>query len=156
MSRKIDHKNLSDDDKIYLAQRGQLSTDIMSTEDQRALLDPQAGALSLYDRAHTGDVNLANVTKEDLEAELEKRQAAEKEAGVPDIKPEGLAAAEGVDDDESDPLEAPYNTPENTKGLLILEINRRNEYREDDDQLDNTGKKDELAAELDRDDAESE
>src|SRR6478672_2600182 len=95
MSRVIDMDNLDEDDKLYLAQRGQLPTDVASVEEQRQMLDPEAQALALEDRANTGDVNLANVSKEYLEAELARRREAEAEVDTLALmSKEGLEGAE--------------------------------------------------------------
>lgn len=140
MSREIDTtKPLSDDDKRYLAQRGQLTGH--SVEDQRKLLDPELSSVSLHDLANTGDVNLRNVSKEDLEAELELRRQAEEDAGLPILKPDGIRTEEV----------APYSAW--TKADLILETQARNEKRDEDDQFLIGGNKAELVQQLEDDDA---
>lgn len=162
MSRKVDPNNpsLSEEDKRYLASRAQLPTSVMSVEEQRQLLDPEQNALSLENRANTGDVNTANISTEALEEEL-KRRRAEQEAVVPKElfgSTSGAAPDEDEDDDDDDALEPPYDAEGVTKAMLLTEINRRNQGRDDEDKISVVGTKPELAAALaeDDDDAEDE
>lgn len=154
MSRDVDPnaKKLSDDDKMYLAQRGQLSTDVMSEADQRKMLRHDAPTLD--ELANTGTVNTAGISTEDLEAELQKRRD---EAEAVDTKklftnPGGVAGAAA---DEDEPLEPPYD--QYNKGQLSAEIERRNDEREDEEDYDDmplSGTKGELVDRLDEDDAQ--
>lgn len=150
MSRKIDMENLSQDDKVYLAQRGLLSTDIASVEEQRSWLDPEANARTLDQIANTGDVNVANLTTEELEAELERRRAEAKAGQQPKLEPVGAKQATV----EEDPAEESYN--DWNKAQLIAELQARNENRPEDEQFPIGGNKGELVALLEGDDAEQE
>ena len=155
MSRDVDPnaKNLSDDDKLYLAQRGQLPTDVMSVEDQRKLLDPSGAGPSVLELGNTGTV--ATMTTDELEAELERRRAEvvdPKKLADLMTNPGGLKGAEADEEDEDDgPLEAPYD--QYSKAKLSAELARRNEERDEDDQLALSGNKQELVDRLDEDDA---
>lgn len=150
MSRKIDMDKLSDDDKLYLAQRGELPTDVMSDEDQRKLLDPEQGRQTLDQIANTGDVNLAGVTVEELEAELEKRREVQE-----DVNPQKLLKPEGKEAALAEETDRPYS--DWSKAELSTEIIARNEQRPEDDQLHTGGTKSELIAVLEaNDEAESE
>jgi hypothetical protein len=145
MSRVIDMDNLDEDDKLYLAQRGQLPTDVASVEEQRQMLDPEAQALALEDRANTGDVNLANVSKEYLEAELARRREAEAE-----VDTLALMSKEGLEGAEDNGTEDYSGW---TKSQLLAEIADRNEKRDSDQELSLVGNKADLIAALEADDA---
>lgn len=145
MSREIDMANLSEDDKLYLAQRGQLPADVASVEEQRQMLDPEAQALALEDRANTGDVNLANVSKEYLEAELARRREAEAE-----VDTLALMSKEGLEGAEDSGTEDYSGW---TKSQLLAEIADRNEKRDSDQELSLVGNKADLIAALEADDA---
>lgn len=152
MSRQVDpnSSNLSKEDKLYLAARGQLPVSTMPVEEQRQLLDPDAPTLE--QRANTGDVNTVNISKEEFEELQKLRAAAEKATDAKKLF--GSTSGAGDDEDESDdePLEAPYD--QYTNAQLRAEIERRNEDREDDEKLALTGTKPELVERLDEDDAE--
>jgi len=156
VSREIDtSKSLSDDDKLYLAQRGQLSTDVMSVQEQRELLDPENAGPSTLQLANTGTV--ATMTVEELEAALADKRKAHEETDPQKLftNPGGLAgaaASSDSDEDDEEALEAPYD--QYTKGELSAELIRRNETRSDDDQLPISGTKQELVDALDEDDSE--
>jgi hypothetical protein len=152
MSRKIDMDNLDDDDKLYLAQRGQLPTDVMSREEQRLLLNPEEANQATM-LANTGTANTAGLTTEQLEEELERRRAAEVTDPRTLFGQEGVAGALAGEEDE-DTLEPPYD--QYTKSELLAELSRRNDNREDDNQLPLSGNKDDLVARLDEDDADEE
>lgn len=158
MSREVDPnaKNLSDDDKIYLIQRGLMPTSVMSVQEQRKLVDPDLASLSLEERANTGDVNTDNLSIEQLEELLEARRAAEVKDPRELMKPAGEAAAtrDGDDEDESDgePLEPPYD--QYTNAQLRAELDRRNEDRDEDEKLPLSGSKAELVSRLEEDDSE--
>lgn len=127
MSRKIDMDNLSDDDKIYLAQRGQLPESVASIAEQREMLTAEPAPLDAV--ANTGTVNTANLSVEELEALLKKARAAAK------VDPKTLmkkpAAEAALAEEEEEGLEPPYD--QYTKGQLYAEIARRNEGRADED-----------------------
>lgn len=154
MSRQIDMSDSgswSDEDKLYLAQRDLLPTDVVSVEDQRKLLDPELSTISWDDRANTGDVNTDNLTKEELVAALEKRGEEE------DFDPRKLFTKEGkagalaeVEDSEVDDYESW------TKDDLLTELGNRNDQREADgeDPLPLSGNKADLVARLREDDGE--
>jgi hypothetical protein len=160
-----DPDSWDDDDKAYLAQRGELPVDVMSVDDQRRLLDPEQNG----ERLLTGQLgNTGNAVEvmstEALEAELERRRAAQP-LDVDTEKlfnPEGLAGAsrgaEEDDDDTSDPLEPPYD--QYRKGELSAEIQRRNEAAtaedEDAETMPLSGSKEELVARLEEHDAAQE
>lgn len=158
MSREVNPnaKNLSDDDKLYLAQRGQLPVEIMSTEDQRKLLDPSRTNPTGLELANTGTV--ATMTTEDLEAELERRRA--EVVSEDDLKklmtnPGGVDGA-AADEDDDDRITENYDSYK--KGQLSAEIAARNSDREENDEFDGyepmalSGSKDELVARLTQDD----
>lgn len=154
MSREVDPyaSNLSTDDKIYLIQRAKMPTDVMSVADQRKLVD--LDAVPLDERANTGDVNTANLSIDQLEELLAARRAEAEE-----VEPKKLFSNESGtasdDDEDSEPLEPPYN--QYTNPQLRAEIERRNsELDEDDEKLALTGTKDELVARLEEDDADDE
>lgn len=147
MSRKIDLQNLSDDDKIYLAQRGQLSTDVASVAEQRELLDPERDVLSLDQRANTGDVNTSNLTIDQLEALLAEKRAALVDPAT--LMGKSAEAAATADEDEEG-----EGYDDFSKADLIIEIQARNEARDADNQLPIVGNKAELRAVLEADDAE--
>lgn len=149
MSREIDpnKKNLTEDEKKYLAQRGLLPTSVMSTEEQRQLLDPENDALSLEERANTGTVNTANLTVEQLEEELERRRA---EAEEQRVKHE----SETDDEDEEDDSEEEADYSSWNKAQLQAEIDSRNEGRADDAKIAPASDKNkDLVAALEEDDA---
>lgn len=135
MSRKVDPtaKNLSDDDKRYLVQRGLVSDSTMPVSEQRKLVDPDLP--SLEDRANTGDVNTANLSIEDLERLL-KAKRAEQDAVEPKSlfgSASGATPEEEDDEDEDEEISAPYDGY--VKSQLSAEIARRNEGRDEDDQI---------------------
>lgn len=159
MSRKVDPNStsLSEEDKRYLAQRAQLPTTVLSVEEQRQLLDPEQNALSLENRANTGDVNTANISTEDLERELEARRKAQDAVVPKELFGSTSGAAPDEDEDEDDDaLEPPYDAEGVTKAMLLTEINRRNQGRDDEDKISVVGTKPELAAALAEDDDEDE
>lgn len=151
MSREIDMSgdlaSLSHEDQVYLAQRGLLPTSAVSLEKQRAMLT--VGELSLEERANTGDANTANLTIEELEELLEAKRA---EAAADDpakaFGKEGVEAAETAEDE----VLPPYDRYTNAQ--LTAELIRRNEERDEDDQLPIAGNKAELVARLEADDEE--
>lgn len=154
MSREVDPnaKNLSDDDKMYLAQRGQLPTDVMSVEDQRKMLDPSNAGPSVLELANTGTV--ATMTVEELEAALEQKRADQEGTDTKALftNPQGLAGA-SADDDEPDRLDGDYD--QYNKGQLSAEIAARNEEREDEEDYEPmqlSGSKAELVSRLEQDD----
>ena len=156
MSRKIDMENLSDDDKLYLAQRDLLPLEVMDEEEQRKLLDPEQYNVPLIQIANTGDVNLGLVTIEELEAELEKRREVQdavdpttlmKSEGI-----EGARAAEADEDEEDDDTVLPYDQWK--KVDLIQELQARNEDRDEDSQFPLGGNVKQLIALLVEDDKE--
>lgn len=135
MSREVDpnSKSLSEDDKRYLAERGQLSTKVLSVEEQRKLLDPTQDALSLEDRANTGDMNTVAITKEEFE-ELQKLRAEAEVKDGRELFGSQSGPAPDEDDDEDDVLEPPYD--QYTKGQLFNEVERRNADRDDDEKIE--------------------
>jgi hypothetical protein len=154
VSRKVDpnSKSLSNDDKLYLIQRGLLPTSVMSAEEQRKLVDPDQSSLSLEDRANTGDVNTANLTVDQLEQMLEEARARDAAVDTTALmKPAGAAAAAADEEDEEE-LTPPYD--QYSKAQLIAELQNRNENRAEDDQWLLSGNKDELIARLEEDDSE--
>lgn len=146
MSRKIDMENLSDDDKVYLAQRGELPLSVASLDEQRDMLAPDTG-LSLEERANTGDTNVAGITTEELEAELEKRRETQVEDPRKLMRPEGKEGALAPEE-----VDRPYS--EWSKAELSTEIMARNETRPEDDQLHTGGNKAELIEVLEANDEE--
>ena len=159
MSREVDPnaKNLSDDDKLYLAQRAQLPTSVMSVEDQRKLLDPESAGPSTLELANTGTV--ATMTVEELEAALEQKRAEMEGTDTKALftNPGGLEGASASDDDDesSDRISGDYD--EYNKGQLSAEIAARNEEREDDadyEPMALSGSKAELVQRLEEDDEE--
>lgn len=154
MSRDIkDTKSLSDDDKLYLAQRGQLPTDVMSVEDQRAMLADSLEGLSLSDRANTGTVNVTGLTTEELQAELERRSAEAPKDPRKLFSDESGTTADEDENEEDDDEEVDYSSMKNDD--LRAEIARRNEGRAEEDKLSLDGKKPDLIATLEADDAEN-
>lgn len=136
MSREVDptSTNLSEEDKQYLAQRGLLPTSVMPADEQRSMLDPEATAVPLADRANTGDVNTANLSIDQLEEMLaakRKEQEATKPADL--FGSTSGPSADEDDDDEDEPLDAPYD--QYTKAQLYAEVERRNADREDDEKI---------------------
>lgn len=157
MSREVDPNasNLSDDDKLYLAQRGRLPLSVASVEEQRALLDLETTAnIPLSERANTGDMNTAGITTEELEAELARRREVQDSVDPKSLFGSESGAAPDDDDDDVEPLEAPYE--QYTKAELYSEVQRRNEDREEDEQIvvEAPGNKAEYVAALDEDDEE--
>jgi hypothetical protein len=152
VSREVDpnKKNLSDDDKMYLAQRGLLSTDVMSVEDQRKMLDPDKAGPSALELANTGTV--ATMTTDELEAELERRRAAvDDDPSKLFTNPGGLAGAAA----DEDRISGDYD--DHTKGELSAEIDARNTEREDEDDYEPmalSGSKAQLVTRLQDDDAD--
>lgn len=150
MSREIDMDNLSEDDKVYLAQRAQLPASVMPVDEQRRLLDPEQGTLSLEQRANTGTVNTANLTVEQLEELLAERRAQQDDPqSLMKLSGEAAATAETSEEEEDEGYAGLK------KGQLIALIQERNEGRPEDEQLDTTGNKSELIALLEADDAEA-
>jgi hypothetical protein len=164
MARDIDMsdpKKWSHDDKVYLAQRGLLPVEVSSVEEQRRMLDPEQGVISWEDRVNTGDVNLANVTTEELERELKARADAQESDPRKLFTKEGksgaLAEAEDdVDSDDEDEDEDDSDYESWSKDKLLTELGKRNDQREADgeDTLPLSGNKAELAARLHEDDGE--
>ena len=152
MSRAIDMSgdlaSLSYEDKQYLSQRGLLPTSVASIEEQREM-NKTADQLPLEERANTGDVNAQGLTIEQLEELLEAKRA-EMEA----TDTEALFGQEGVDavEQDEDEITPPYDRYTNAQ--LTGELARRNEDRDEDDQLSLTGNKAELVARLEEDDKE--
>lgn len=157
MSREVDPnaKNLSEDDKMYLAQRGLLPTSVMSVEEQRQLLDPEsANNPPLSERPNTGDMNTAGISTEELEAELARRREAQDSVDPKSLFGSESGAAPDEDEDDDEPLEAPYD--QYTKAQLYAEVERRNADREDEEKIvvEAPGNKAEYVAALDEDDEE--
>lgn len=151
MSREIDPNNMSDEDKVYLAQRGQLDPFKVSVADQRKMLDPEQ--IALADRANTGDVNTVNISKEEYENLLKLRAAYEQEGTNPlELMEQTGEAAASADEEEDD--DSPY--AEMSKADMVNEIQERNERRvaEGKEELPIGGKKAELRALLEQDDEE--
>ena len=157
--REIDlsngYDNLSEDEKIHLAARGQLPTSVWSVEEQRDRLDPNrvGNRLALEDRANTGDVNLDGVSKEELEAELERRRSELVEDPRTLMTPEGLEGAQRESEVEIVEDSRPYS--EWKPSELEEEIRVRNELRERDgqDPLDTPKTKPAMVKVLEADDA---
>lgn len=141
MSKTIDLSKgveaLDDDDLLYLAARD--NQEAHTELARREISTDQSSGRPLAEVAHTGDANTRGESIEELEARLAR-----------------MKAEQGVEDDaeEDEGLEPPYD--QHTNDELRAEIVRRNENRDEDDQLSITGRKDELIAELERDDEESE
>jgi hypothetical protein len=113
MSREVDTSegldSVSDEDLVYLHQRGQVEDHYMA-ERGISLTDYSKNAVSLEDTANTGTANTAGLSKEqyerriaELEDELEDARA-ELEA-----KGEAQESDEDEEDDEDEGLVAPYD-----------------------------------------------
>lgn len=145
MSRKIDmDKKLSKDDKIYLAQRAMLPASVASEDEQRELLNLSQGS-PLEFAVNTGDVNLAGLSIEQLEAELAERKGVQEDVDTSKLmRPEGVEAALAPEEVK------PYN--EWGKVDLIVEIQARNEGLVEELQMPIGGNKNELVDRLTADD----
>lgn len=140
MSRKIDtsdgYGDLSDEDLQYLAQR--------DDQEAAAELNDRGGSIDvskprpIEEVANTGDANTSGESIEELEQRL-ARMKEEQGAGE-------------ADDDEG--LEPPYDQYRNDD--LRSEIVRRNEGRDEADQLSLDGRKEDLVATLEADDEDEE
>lgn len=155
MSREVDpnSSNLSTDDKIYLIQRGQMPTSVMSVEEQRKLVDPDSNTLALEDRANTGDVNTSSLSIDELEELLAARRA-EQDAVDPASLFGSQSGPADDDDDDDDEVVAPYD--QYSKATLYAEVQRRNEDRDDEDKIvvPAPGNKPEYVTALEEDDEE--
>lgn len=145
MSREIkDLDNLTEDEQIYLAQRGELPPGVLTADEQRELLDPARFDTPLL--ANTGDVNLGGVTTDELEVELEKRREVQDSVDTSKLmKPEGKEGASAPEE-----VDRPYT--DWSKAELSTEILARNENLPDDEQLHVGGNKAELIEVLEADD----
>lgn len=138
MSKIVDtsqgYENLSDEDLQYLAQRDdtQAATELANRE----VSTDQSQPRPIEEIANTGDANTAGESIEELEARLEAMKA---EQGVGEEDEED----EGLDPDD-------YETTSNDD--LRAEIARRNEGRDEADQLSMEGRKANLIATLEADD----
>lgn len=138
MSKIVDtsqgYENLSDEDLQYLAQRDdtQAATELANRE----VSTDQSQPRPIEEIANTGDANTAGESIEELEARLEAMKA---EQGVGEEDEED----EGLDPDD-------YETTSNYD--LRAEIARRNEGRDEADQLSMEGRKADLIATLEADD----
>lgn len=155
MSRQIDTSDpskLSDEDKAYLAQRGELSTDVMSVQEQQALLSPDY--IPLPQRANTGDVNSANLSVEQLEKMLEEARAKQDAVKPKELlKPEGEEAATADEEEDDGTIAPPYD--QYTRGQLLAEIEERNADRAEEDEISpEDNKKASLISALEADDSE--
>lgn len=149
MSRNVDKsdlKALEADDLKYLHDRNQITDEQLaealgaSVKDVRNALQSRS-SIPLEDRPNTGDANTINLTKEEYEALLAKASGASDED-------------ENEDDSSDEGLEPPYDREGITNDMLRAEIARRNEDRDEDDQLSLSGKKEDLIATLEEDDDE--
>lgn len=152
MSRIIDKSDLStlsDDDLYYLHTRGEISTaelanNLGTTSKQVASgLKQMLGAKpNPDDVAHTGDANTRGLTKEEHEAQVAAlRGEADEE--------------EGEEGDDEPIVSPPYDAAGVTNDHLRAEIARRNEGRDEDDQLSLDGNKASLIETLEADDEAS-
>lgn len=149
MSREVDTSegldSVSDEDLVYLHQRGQVEDHYMA-ERGISLTDYSKNAVSLEDTANTGTANTAGLTKEQYE-----RRISELEDELEETKAEleAKAEAQDADDDEDevedDGLVAPYDQDDVTVDDLRQELVRRN--------LQVSGNKAELIQRLNDDDA---
>lgn len=172
MARDIDMSDpdgWDDDDKLYLAARGELPEDVMSIPDQRKMLDLSKGEFSLEQLGNTGTVE--TLTTEALEAELERRRSSDP-AQDEKFDPRTLFSKEGKDgarrtqaeeeegndgEDEGDRVTGDYD--DYNKATLSAELDARNKERESDEDyeaLPLSGSKAELVARLEKDDAAQE
>lgn len=124
------------------------------------MLDQSAPSMSLTERANTGTVNTANLSIEELEAELERRRAEHDETDTQGLMTNfgGLQGATADDEEvDEEPLEPPYD--QYNKGDLSAEIDRRNRVLLADDEeadvMPLSGSKQELVERLEADDAEN-
>lgn len=133
MSKDIDTddlESLSDEDLQYLAARD--NQEAQALLDDREVDTDQSKAPPIDEQANTGDANTAGLTIEELEAKLETMKAEQE-----------------VEEGETE--EVDYETLTNDE--LRTEIVRRNEDRDEADQLSVDGRKAELIATLEDDDA---
>ena len=131
-------------DLRYLHERGRVST-----EEVAAALGVREGKLHaaiteaggrdtpIEDKPNTGDANTSGHTIASHEAMVDR-----------------MRYDQGVDsDDDDEPLVLPEDYASANNDLLRAEISRRNESRDEDDQLSLSGKKADLIATLEADDA---
>jgi hypothetical protein len=141
-----DLSQLSEDDLKYLHDRNQITDEQLAEatgrdEDEVVEEITDAGphkGQPLEEVANTGDANTAGLSKEQHEksvAKMTKQQAPSDDGG----------------DDGEAIASPPYD--QNTNENLRAEIARRNESREEDDQLPLSGRKEDLVATLEEDDA---
>lgn len=145
MSRDVDSSDLNAlelDDLKYLHDRNQITDQefaealgVSTNELTTALRNGSQNQLALEDRPNTGDANTAG---------------------------RGLETEDNSDDDDDDEeeeddgiLRPPYDREGVTNDMLRAEIVRRNEDRDEDDQLSVSGKKDDLIAILESDDEDN-
>ena len=141
MSKTIDLsgglEGLDDDDLLYLAQRDHPGSDEELAN--RGLSIDGSRETPIDELPNTGDANTAGLTIEELEAKLAQMKA-EQEA----------------EEDDDDVLRPPYDAEGITNDDLRAEIVRRNEDRDEDDQLSLAGNKAALIATLEEDDEDDE
>jgi hypothetical protein len=144
MSKVIDTSDLgslSDEDLQFLAAR--------DNEEAASILDERGASLNLQkgtpldQRANTGDANTAGETIEQLEARLARMKSEQ-----------AADAGDAGDDDEDDEGLGPDDYADATNDQLRSEIISRNEGRDEADKLSLDGKKADLIATLEADDAE--
>jgi len=144
MSKTIDLSDgvgsLSDDDLFYLAQRD--NAEALAELESRGLTLAFGGPPSIDQVPHTGDANTRGETIEELEARLAR------------MKAEQGSESDDDEEDEEDEEELDYASMSNDD--LRAEIARRNEGRDEADQLSLEGRKADLIATLEADDEDEE
>lgn len=141
MSKKIDlSKPLSAEDEQYLRDRGRLADIARANgEDPTSAGGPATGGVSGVSVGGAGlgsADNTAGAASVRAAAQREQQQADNADPDSPEAK---IAAGE-------------YDAKGVTKDHLLAEINKRNEGREEADQIPTDGKKDDLIAALEADD----
>lgn len=144
MSKTIDTGDLAaldEEDLRYLHERGKISDGELAKAvgakegDVVQAITSQGGvATPIEDVPNTGDANTMGHTIESHEAKVERMRFEE-----------GVAA-------DNEPFLKPEEYADAKKDLLLAEISRRNEGRDEDNQISLQGRKEDLVAALEEDD----